>query len=129
MDLSRPGHFPQPDPAGVWHVSRARSGGLAAADLKAVQVRARQGGERFRLRPDAPSRSLKQQFQTAGVPAWQRQGPLVWHADGRLLFVPGLGVEGRSQAPQGRTQLQLRWEPETVTAAPRAATGQRQRPG
>jgi tRNA(Ile)-lysidine synthase len=128
-DLSRPGSWRLPGQPGVWHVSRAQSGGLAAADLRAVLLQPRQGGERFRLRPDAPSRSLKQQFQTAGVPAWQRQGPLVWHADGRLLFVPGLGVEGRSQAPQGRTQLQLRWEPETATAAPRAATGQRQRPG
>jgi tRNA(Ile)-lysidine synthetase-like protein len=124
MDLSRPGRFPQPDAAGVWHVSRARSGGLAAADLQAVQGRARQGGERFRLRPDAPSRSLKQQFQAAGVPPWQRQAPLLVHADGRLLFVPGLGVEGRSQAPEGTAQLRLRWEP----AAP-PATGQRQRPG
>jgi tRNA(Ile)-lysidine synthase len=124
MDLSRPGRFPQPDAAGVWHVSRARSGGLAAADLQAVQGRARQGGERFRLRPDAPSRSLKQQFQAAGVPPWQRQAPLLLHADGRLLFVPGLGVEGRSQAPEGTAQLRLRWEP----AAP-PATGQRQRPG
>jgi tRNA(Ile)-lysidine synthase len=128
-DLSRPGSWRLPGLPGVWHVSRAQSGGLAAADLRAVLLQPRQGGERFRLRPDAPSRSLKQQFQTAGVPAWQRQGPLVWHADGRLLFVPGLGVEGHSQAPQGRTQLQLRWEPEPATAAPRAATGQRQRPG
>ena len=128
-NLSRPGTWRLPGLLGVWHVSRAQSGGLAEADLRAVLLQPRQGGERFRLRPDAPGRSLKQQFQTAGVPAWQRQGPLVWHVDGRLLFVPGLGVEGRSRAPEGSAQLHLQWEPAPCAAAPTKATGRRQRPG
>ncbi len=40
-------------------------------------ARARQGGERMRLVAGGPSRSLKNLFQQAGVPAWRRDVPLI----------------------------------------------------
>ncbi|KVE27300.1 tRNA(Ile)-lysidine synthase [Burkholderia singularis] len=61
---------------------------LAGADLHA---RARTGGERMRALPGGPGRTLKNLFQERGVPAWQRDVPLLYVGD-RLLFVPRVGV-------------------------------------
>ena len=47
--------------------------------------------------------------QSAGVPAWQRDGPLLYAGDA-LLFVPGLGIDARQWADAGVPQLHLRWE-------------------
>lgn len=59
-----------------------------------LTVRSREGGERMRVRADGPARTLKNLFQEAGIPGWQRDVPLVFvgHA---LLWVPGLGVDPR----------------------------------
>lgn len=124
LDLSRPGLYPLPQWCGRFEVHAATSGGAVAQALRTVHTRARQGGERFSLRPGAPSRSLKLQFQSCAVPAWERHGPLLESTQGELLFVPGLGLAADFQAPAGTPQLQLRWRPDTPTA-----TGQRQRRG
>jgi tRNA(Ile)-lysidine synthase len=65
---------------------------LRAAPL---ELRLRTGGERFKPHPLRPSRRLKQLFQEAGIPEFERGGlPLVWRA-GRLIFVAGLGADAR----------------------------------
>jgi len=109
LDLSRPGIVPVPGWNGHWQVQSARSEGVHAADLHQLVAQAREGGERFSLRPGSPARSLKKQYQTCGVPAWARQGPLLRTLDGRLLLVPGLGPEAAFQAPAGTVQLRLSW--------------------
>ena len=83
--------------------------GVPASVLKACTLRARAGGEQFQLAPRSTPRSLKKQYQDAGVAAWQRNGPLVY-ADGKLLFVPGLGIDAR-WLPTGRGArgLTLHW--------------------
>ena len=43
-----------------------------------------------------------------GVPAWTRDAPLVY-ANGRLLYVPGLGIDARVRAAPGDAQVVLRW--------------------
>ena len=58
----------------------------------------------------ATARSVKKQYQAAGVPEWQRGGPLVFDGEG-LLFVPGLGVDARACAAPGEPQCRLDWEP------------------
>jgi tRNA(Ile)-lysidine synthase len=68
------------------------NGVVALASLAHLQARPRHGGEHFQRAVNMPARSLKKQYQAAGVPAWQRHGPLLW-SDGRLLFAPGLGVD------------------------------------
>lgn len=125
LDLSRVGACAVPAWGGSFVVRRTRSGGVDPAHLCHVSARARQGGERFSLAPGATARSLKKQFQALAVPAWGRDGPLLYGSEGLLLYVPGLGVESRFQAPQGQPQLRLAWVP----APARAATGRRQRPG
>jgi tRNA(Ile)-lysidine synthase len=84
-------------------------GGVALADLQGARWQPRRGGERFQRAPFTPPRSLKKQFQTAAVPAWQRDAPILYAADGRLLFVPGLGLDARALAAPGEPQLALAW--------------------
>lgn len=110
VDLSRPGdHALSPWP-GTLQVRLVADGGLPAALLQHVELRPRSGGEQFQSHAAGVPRSLKKQFQDRGVPAWQRDGPLLW-AGGRLLFVPGLGADARAQALPGTPRVELRHQP------------------
>ncbi|MEO5772082.1 MAG: tRNA lysidine(34) synthetase TilS, partial [Burkholderiaceae bacterium] len=104
---------PQVDPqargeAGL-QVTPVSHGGVATADLQGAEWRPRQGGERFQRHAGSPPRSLKKQFQDVDVPAWLRDVPLLYAADGRLLFVPGLGIDARALATPGQPQSALAW--------------------
>ncbi len=114
LDLSRAGRHGVPAWQGRFEVEPCDGGGAAPDQLRALGLRARSGGERFCLAPDALPRSLKKQFQARAVPAWARSGPLLWTDDGRLVFVPGLGIDARLQAAPGEPQLRLRWVAETA---------------
>jgi tRNA(Ile)-lysidine synthase len=108
MNLSEPGQHEVPGWNGALDVRVVMSGGLAIDDLREVAVRARSGGESFQRAPRTPARSLKKQYQQAGIPPDQRHAPLLWSGD-RLLFVPGLGIDARSIAAPGTPQRSLRW--------------------
>jgi tRNA(Ile)-lysidine synthase len=95
---------------GALHSVAVEQGGIALDLLRDARWRARCGGERFQRAPGTPPRSLKKQFQAAGVPAWQRDAPLLFSADGRLLFVPGLGIDARALAATGEAQVALSWK-------------------
>jgi tRNA(Ile)-lysidine synthase len=89
--------LPIPELGGELRFRRVRGKGIAAG-TKALRVRLRAGGER--LQPDArrPRRTLKNLFQEAGVPPWERDRlPLIVSGDD-LVWVPGLGVDARYQA-------------------------------
>ncbi len=76
---------------------------------KALQIRLRSGGER--LQPDAkrPRRTLKNLFQEAGVPPWQRDRlPLLFCGE-NLVWVPGLGVDAAYRAPGGAAGIAPEW--------------------
>ena len=111
LDLARIGRWPVPGWPGAIEVTPTAADGLGLPvdRLRAVQWRCRSGGERFQLKPGSLPRSLKKQFQAAGVPEHQRAVPLLWSADGHLLFVPGLGMDARHWAPAGQPALALRW--------------------
>lgn len=111
VDLSQPGVHALPDWGGCFHVQPAHSGGVSPGCLVNPLIKARAGGERLRLRPGGPSRPLKQHFQAAHTPAWLRRGPLLYSAEGGLMFVPGLGLDAAFQAPAGVEQLELTWVP------------------
>ncbi len=111
LDLSRPGRWPVPGWGGVIEVKRCQTGGVSPQHLRSVALAARGGGERFQAHAGGIPRSLKLQFQSAGVPAEARQGPLLWR-DGQLLFVPGLGLDARCRADAGQNQLSLAWWPD-----------------
>ena len=102
------GIYDLPGWGGVLRASRVEDGGVAVALLKFVVLRDRSGSEQFQAGPGRPARSLKKQFQSAGVPPTERGGPLIY-SDEKLLFVPGLGIDARTIAPRGVPQLQLDW--------------------
>ncbi len=112
LRIGRAGTYRLPGWLGTLKATRAREGGVAVARLESLQLRARQGAERFQAGPGRPPRELKKQYQAAGIPAWQRDGPLVY-SDGRLIFVPGLGIDARVVAAAGEPQLRLEWIPDS----------------
>ncbi len=60
-----------------------------------LAVKLRSGGER--LQPDArrPRRTLKNLFQEAGIPPWERERlPLIYCGE-ELVWAPGLGIDCR----------------------------------
>jgi len=99
---------------------------VAATLLRSAPLvaRAREGGERLRRVAGGSSRSLKNIFQQAGVPAWRRDVPLIFCGE-QLIFVPGIGIDSAAQftsrhpstdAPE--TWRRIEWRPDTVLAQP-----------
>ncbi|MGA0613039.1 tRNA lysidine(34) synthetase TilS [Caldimonas sp. KR1-144] len=109
LSVVRAGRHALPGWGGTLVATRVREGGLPRASLVDLELRERVGGERFQLGPHRPARSLKKQFQSVGVAASERDAPLVFSADGRLLFVPGLGADARALAAPGEPQFALMW--------------------
>jgi tRNA(Ile)-lysidine synthase len=103
-----------PDYGGVLHFDPSEHG-LDADWLRAqaLEIDFRKGGEKLKLAPNRPTRSLKHLFQAQGVPAWERTRlPIVWRrlGDGsELLFAAGLGMDCR-RAGEGGARVALRWE-------------------
>ena len=122
LDLSSPGRWPLPGWGGEIEACASLLGGVPAERLRQVRLAARSGGERFQAHPKATARSLKLQFQAAGVPAQARGGPLAWSGSS-LLFVPGLGMDARVWAADGEPQMQLRWWPDGGLSGPVQAAG------
>jgi len=98
-----------PGTDGMLRVRPAIHGGLPLEWLQEARWQARVGAERFQRAAGTPPRSLKKQFQSAGVPAWSRAAPLLVAADGSLVFVPGLGMDARALAAPGSPRVSLEW--------------------
>jgi tRNA(Ile)-lysidine synthase len=109
LSVRRAGRHVLPGWGGALHVTRVREGGVPLAWLAALELRERRGGEQYQAGFGRPPRSLKKQFQAAGVPAWDREGPLVY-SGGQLVFVPGLGIDARVIVPPGQALVTMRWE-------------------
>lgn len=92
------------------HLRLVEEGGLPCAALIGARWQARMGGENFQRGPRTPPRSLKKQFQAAGVPAWARAAPLLVDARGCLLFVPGLGIDARAAQRAGMPRVAIDWD-------------------
>ncbi|MBN3816197.1 tRNA lysidine(34) synthetase TilS, partial [Paraburkholderia sp. Se-20369] len=99
-------------PAGAGDADAVPETLLRAAPLV---VRARAGGERMRVAPGAPGRTLKNLFQERGVPAWQRDVPLLFAGD-RLLYVPRLGVNRDGGADGDGAWRRIEWRPDLLIA-------------
>ncbi len=109
LQVDGPGRYTLPGWGGVLVVSEVNEEGTHPAWLAHAELRARSGGEQFMAGPGRPARSLKKQYQAADVPAWERDGPLIY-SGGQLVFVPGLGIDARARALPGQPQLGLRWQ-------------------
>ncbi len=108
LSIRRAGTYALPGWSGSLVVERVREGGVPLAWLAHLDLRTREGGEQFQAGMNRPARSLKKQFQAAGVPQWDRNGPLVF-SGGQLVFVPGLGLDARVIGLPGQPLVTLRW--------------------
>ena len=110
FDLSRPGTHECPSWHGAWRVRCVDRDGIADALAADLTLRPRAPGDRFQAGPGRPPRSLKLQFQAAGIPEAERRGPVAC-VDDRIVFVAGLGIDARAIAAPGEPQLALTWLP------------------
>ena len=108
LSVRRAGRHALPGWGGELVATRVKRDGIPLAWLGALTLRAREGGEQFQAGLGRPPRSLKKQYQAAAVPAWERDGPLVY-SGGQLLFVPGLGIDARAIGLPGQAQVSLAW--------------------
>ncbi|HEY8027054.1 MAG TPA: tRNA lysidine(34) synthetase TilS [Burkholderiaceae bacterium] len=110
-----------PDYRGSLHFDAARVG-IAAAWLRGRQccLHFRQGGERLKLAPDRPTRSLKQHYQANDVPAWERETLPLVSSGSKLLFAVGLGMDSSRFGAQGEPCVTLRWKFDDVRWRPSA---------
>ncbi|AKJ28671.1 tRNA lysidine(34) synthetase TilS [Caldimonas brevitalea] len=111
LSIRRAGRYRLRGWGGTLVVRRVAVGGVALSLPAQLQLRDRSGGEQFQSGPQRPARSLKKQFQAAGVPSWSRTGPLLYAGE-QLLWVPGLGVDARAAAVAGEAQLAFEWIPD-----------------
>jgi len=110
IDLSRPGLHEIAAWHGAFQVEPVSRGGLSTTTAAHLVVRARRPGDRFHAGAERPPRSLKLQFQSAGVAVPARAAPVVCDAE-RIVFVPGLGIDARALAAAGEPQVALTWLP------------------
>jgi tRNA(Ile)-lysidine synthase len=103
-----------PDYGGVLHFDPAERG-FDPAWLRGqcLEIDFRKGGERLRLAPNRPTRSLKMHYQASGIPAWERGRLPIVNAGFDLLFAAGLGMDCRHVA-DGPGRVTLRWESATA---------------
>jgi tRNA(Ile)-lysidine synthase len=73
----------------------------AALHNKTIESKARKGGERLKIKPNTPSKALKNLYQEADVPPWQRDIPLLY-INQELIAVEGLGVSQSHLVHQGK---------------------------
>lgn len=78
----------------------------------------RRGGERMRLAPSRPTRTLKNLLQEAAIPEWRRASlPLLFRGE-RLAWVPGIGVAAEFACAEGMPGLVPAWLPPSRAGAP-----------
>ena len=108
LNVHRAGTYALPGWGGCLHVRRVAADGVPLALLAQLELAARIGAEQFQAGPARPPRSLKKQYQSAGVAVWERSGPLLYRAD-QLIFVPGLGLDARVIGQPGQALVSMQW--------------------
>ena len=102
------GTYALPGWGGSLRVRRVKKGGVPLSSVAELRLVMRAGREQFQSEPGRPPRALKKQFQALAVPAWERDGPLLYSAES-LVYVPGLGVDARVWAASGVPQVGFEW--------------------
>ncbi len=90
---------------------RVAAEGLSAAWLRSgpLHLAPATSGARLRLSPDRASRSMKNLWQEAGIPAWLRpRFPALWR-DGRLLLAAPFGLDRSQDWPIERPGIAIDW--------------------
>ncbi len=97
---------------GVLHFDAADSG-FDPAWLRGqpLIIDFRKGGERLKPAPNRPTRSLKQHYQTLGVPSWERERSPIVSTGHDLLFAAAIGMDCKFVRAGEGGLIALRWEP------------------
>ena len=72
-----------------------------------INTMERQGGEKFKVQINRPRKSLKNLYQEASIPPWQRDVPLLYIGD-ELVAVAGIGISADWQSIEG-ARIGLEW--------------------
>jgi len=102
-----------PDYGGTLHFEPS-SHGLDPEWLRAqmLTIEFRRGGERLKPAENRPTRSLKQHYQSLGVPAWERERAPVVSIPGQVLFAHGIGMDCQKMTLGTDDRIVFRWQPE-----------------
>ncbi|MBU3557800.1 tRNA lysidine(34) synthetase TilS [Polynucleobacter sp. Ross1-W9] len=75
-----------------------------AQDNNQITLRERIGSEKIQIKPKTPRKTLKNLYQEADVPPWERQAPLLYIGDA-LIAVAGIGLSYPHITSTGRRIL------------------------
>ncbi|MBI1943023.1 MAG: tRNA lysidine(34) synthetase TilS, partial [Betaproteobacteria bacterium] len=104
--------LPLPELGGELRFRKVRGRGIdrQLVEKGGFEIRLRSGGER--LQPDAkrPRRTLKNLFQEAGVPPWERERLPMLYWRNRLVWAPGLGVDAKFQSAGSSAGIMAEWQ-------------------
>jgi len=100
-----------PQLGGELQFRKKRGEGIDLAKVsEGMTVRLRSGGERLQPNASRPRRTLKNLFQEAGIPPWERKRlPLLFCGDD-LVWAPGLGIDTRYQAARDARGIAPHWK-------------------
>jgi tRNA(Ile)-lysidine synthase len=74
-----------------------------------INTMSRQGSEKFKVHAKRPRKTLKNLYQEANIPPWQRDIPLLYIGD-ELVAVAGIGISADWQTTEG-SRISLEWQP------------------
>ena len=69
-----------------------------------ISLRERQGSEKIQIKPKTPRKTLKNLYQEADMPPWERKAPLLYIND-ELIAVAGIGLSYPHLVASGRRVL------------------------
>ncbi len=75
-----------------------------------LTIELRKGGEKLKPARNRPTRTLKQHYQTLGIPAWERERLPMVSIPGDILYAAGIGMDCRKLSSGGEHRLVFRWE-------------------
>jgi len=77
-----------------------------------INTMAREGGEKFKVDLKRPRRSLKNLYQEAAIPPWQRDVPLLYIGED-LVAVAGIGISADWQVTEG-PRISPEWQATSI---------------
>jgi tRNA(Ile)-lysidine synthase len=80
---------------------------------QALTLRYRSGGERLKLAPNRPTRSLKHHCQALDIPAWERETLIIVVHGNDVLMASGIGMDCHHFQDAGTRRMILHWLPDT----------------
>jgi len=75
-----------------------------------LTIELRKGGEKLKPARNRPTRTLKQHYQTLGIPAWERERLPMVSIPGDILYAAGVGMDCRKLSASAEHRLVFRWE-------------------